>query len=82
MSTQRGRNGDGTGIGTAPAERRDAPIRADSLEAGDDRNLPAAHARLQLFRRDLGDAGDAMLVVGLDRDLPSLPGPSGDTHRL
>ena len=54
----------------------------DALETGDDRHLADLEPLDQRRAVDLLDARGAMRIVGLDRDLPALPGARVDADRL
>ena len=63
-------------------KRRDAVAGGDALEAGDHGDLAGQHPRLQLLDVDPGDAGGAMGCIGVQRNLPALPGARLDPHGL
>ena len=69
-------------IRSAAPERGYAVVRPETLETGDDSDLPLAHAADDLGAFDLHDASGAMGTVGADRNLPALPGAGIDAHRL
>ena len=75
-------NRHGRGIGTTTAERGDAAVRADALEAGDHRHLALFHALADLVAVDLGNAGSTMNTIGLQGDLPTGPGAGGNADIL
>ena len=59
------------GIRTAAAERRDAVVAVDALEACDNDNAVAVEQALDALRSDRTDAGRAIVQVGLDASLPA-----------
>jgi hypothetical protein len=71
-------------VGAAAAERGDAAgFLMDALEAGNHRHFLALLEALDEFLAvDVEDAGGAMRVAGIDRQLPALPGARADAHLL
>ena len=80
----RGRDGHGRCVRSAAAQRGDAAgVLVDALEAGDHCDFPALdEAAHQFAPIDLADAGAAMGVVGVDRNLPALPRSGRHPDRL
>jgi hypothetical protein len=74
VSLERGRQGHCRRIGAAAAERRNAAIGSDALEARHDRHFTRHHRLGQLDRVDLEDARLGMSRVGSDGQLPGHPG--------
>src|SRR5208283_1437627 len=74
LGLERGGQRHGGGVGAAAAERGDAVVGRDALEAGDDGDLADVHAADQFGAVDVLDACLAVRGVGLDGDLPALPG--------
>ena len=79
---QRGGQRDGRGVRTAPTKGRNAIVRRDALEPGNDRHLTLAEPADDFGAVDLGDTGRAMGTVGLQRNLPAEPGARIDAHIL
>ena len=76
-------HGDGARIRSAAAQCCDAvSLGLDALKAGDDRHLALSKRASNLAARHAGDARRAVRRVGVDRDLPALPGARLQTHRL
>ncbi|MNE64691.1 hypothetical protein D3C80_1601150 [compost metagenome] len=69
-------------IGAATAQRCNTIIRANTLETGDDSNLPLAHATDDIRTIDIQNTGSAVSVICADRNLPTLPGTGIDAQRL
>ena len=57
-------------------------VRGEALEAGDHRDLAASHALDQVGAVDRQDARLGVRGVGMDRDLPALPGARLDPDLL
>ncbi len=70
------------GVGAAAAQGGDTAVRGDALEPGDDHDLALLQARLNFVRVDAGDARLGMDIVGVDGDLPTLPGSGGNADIL
>src|SRR5690606_16577444 len=69
-------------VGPTAAERRNAPVGPDPLEAGDHCNLALLEPAHDLGAVNVHDARGTMRVVGADRYLPALPGARVDTACL
>ena len=78
----RRRDRHGARIRAAAAERGDALVRADALEARDHRHLPGFEPLDQPAAVDVDDARRTVCGVRLDRDLPALPRARIDAHLL
>ena len=61
------------GIGAAPAQGGHPVARRDALKSGHHRDLPLAEAALDLAHIEAPNAGRAVDVVALDRQLPAEP---------
>ncbi len=72
------RHGHRAGVGAAPAERGDAVVVGDALEAGDHGHLALGQALVQELGLDLLDPGRAVHGRGPNRDLPAQPGAGAD----
>src|SRR5690606_20466941 len=71
----------GAGVRSTAAQGRNAiAFQLEPLKAGDDGHLTLLQTLPDTVSADLLDAGCPVGAVSKDRDLPSLPGPSGDTH--
>ncbi len=82
LGLERRGEGHGRGVRAAAAERRDAPVGAEPLEARDDGVQAFGELLVEIGRVDLKDTRGAVRARGADRHLPSLPGPRRNAHLL